>query len=103
MGRAPMVIHQYGRPTKATDVDGREIFREERIFFNRAWCAVLDYDNHFVYKTDKIGAATLMCTCGSAAGVVGYHAYKNYSSFIGNEVVACLHHLNSGRHGDGSS
>jgi len=103
MPKAPVVIHQYGRPVKARDVDGREIVREDKIFFNRHWIPCLEYDNHFVYKTDKIGSATLMCSCGSAAGVVGYRAYKRFASYMGTEVVACLHHINTGRHGDGSS
>jgi len=103
MHKAPVVIHQYGRPVRATDVDGRTIEREDSIFFNRNWCPTLEYDNHFVYKTDKMGSPTLMCTCGSPAGVVGYRAYMKYSSYIGNEVVACLQQINTGRHGDGSS
>ena len=31
----------------------------------------------------------MMCTCGAPAIIVGYHAYKEYSSYIGNEVIMC--------------
>lgn len=103
MGKAPTVIHQRGRPMKATDVDGRTIEREEYIYVksHRQWYPVLDYDNHFVYRTDKTGAA-LLCTCGSVAAAVGYDAYKQYCSFKGMQVVACLNHTNYGVHADGS-
>lgn len=103
MPKAPVVIHQYGRPTKARDVDGHTIQKEDKIFFNKRWYPVLDYDNHFIYTTDKVGSASIMCTCGGFAGVVGYRAYKRFSSYVGPDVVACIQHINTGRHGDGSS
>jgi len=100
----PKIIHQYGRPVKARDVDGREIYREDRIWVpaHKQWFNVMDYDNHFVYGTKKIGAA-LMCTCGSPAAAVGYDHYKQYCSFKGMQVIACLAHTNDGRHADGST
>ena len=104
MNRAPVVIHQYGRPVKARDVDGQEIFREDHIYVRayHQWFNVLEYDNHFVYRTEKMGAA-LLCTCGSPAAAVGYQEYMKYSSFKGNQVIACIHHLNTGHHSDGST
>ena len=105
MRKAPAVIHQYGRPTKAIDVDGHEIHKESEIYMDlyKQKFPVLDYDNHFVYRTDKVGSASIMCTCGSFAGVVGYRAYKQFSSYIGPEVVACIQHINTGYHSDGST
>ena len=98
------VIHQFGRPYKAIDVDGRTIERQDEIFFNRQMYATMDYDNHFVYKTDKIGSATLMCTCGAPAGVIGHREYKKYTSkYYGEGMIACLHYTSYGRHSDGST
>jgi len=104
MPKAPVVIHQHGRPMKAKDVDGRTIEREDRIYLPlyKQWFNVLEYDSHFVYVTDKIGSASLMCTCGSAAAAVGYSSYKQYSSFKGIQAIACLHYTSYGTHADGS-
>jgi hypothetical protein len=48
-----------------------------------------------------LGASTL-CTCGSPAVTMGYHAYGRYSSYIGNEVLCCLFFFQYGVHSDGS-
>lgn len=62
----------------------------------------LNTDNHFVYRTTRLGSASL-CTCGSPAVTAGYHAYKKYSSYIGNEVLLCLSFFQEGKHADGST
>lgn len=103
MPNAPVVIHQYGRPHRARDVDGRVIERQEEIFFNGQWYHPMDYDTHFVYRTDKIGSATLMCTCGSPAGVIGHREYSKYTSkYYGEGIIACLFYTNNNCHSDGS-
>lgn len=97
------VIKHYGRPMEARDLSGVHIHREERVFLasHNEWYGTLDYDNHFVYKTDRKGTS-LLCTCGGPAVTVGYDAYKQYCSYRG-QVVACLTQLQTGRHSDGSS
>jgi len=104
MRKAPSVIHQYGRPMLAKDVTGHIIHREDKIFVPAygEWFNTLDYDNHFVYLSRQIGSA-LMCTCGSSAAAVGYQEYKKYCSYKGQRVIACLAHLNDGKHADGST
>lgn len=97
------VIHQYGRPMRATDVDGHIIERQEKILFNNQWYYTLDYDNHFVYGTKKVGSAALMCTCGSPAGVIGHREYSKYTSqYKGEGMIACLYYTSYGSHSDGS-
>jgi hypothetical protein len=104
MPRTLTIIHQYGRPKIAKDINGDIIHRQDSIYvpsYKQSF-PVLDYDNHFVYATRNIGSS-LMCTCGSPAVVVGYRAYKQYESYKGMNVIACLSHINTGKHADGSS
>jgi len=60
------------------------------------------YDNHFVFKDMSRIGWTTFCTCGSAAVVVGYDAYKQDASAQG-ALLVCLVHTQSGKHADGSS
>ena len=104
MPRIKQVIHQYGRPAKATMSNGDVIEREERIYVpsSHTFYPTLDYDNHFVYYYKQIGS-TLMCTCGSVAATFGYDAYRKYCSYGGEAVLGCVMHLQTGKHGDGST
>lgn len=100
----PYIIKQFGRPVRARGLDGENIEREDRLFMDseNQWYETLDYDNHFIYKTSRMGTSFL-CTCGSPAAVFGYDAYKKYSSrYKGNFVLGCIAHLNDGAHADGS-
>lgn len=100
----PNVVRNVGTLKNARNVDGEMVYREERIFlksYNQS-CACLPTDNHFIYKSRRIGSSTL-CTCGSACITVGYSQYKKYSSYIGNEVLACQHLMQYGFHADGST
>jgi hypothetical protein len=104
MPRVSQVIHQYGRPVKARLLDGSIVEREDKIYVPSYGMVYpcLDYDNHFVYYKKQLGS-TLMCTCGSQAAAFGYDAYKKYCSYMGERVIGCIVHLQTGRHGDGSS
>ena len=104
MPKAPVIIHQYGRPEKARLPNGDVVERQEFIYVPsyREVYPCLEYDNHFVYYKKQIGS-TLMCTCGSQAAAFGYAAYKKYCSYMGEKVLGCITHLQTGRHGDGSS
>lgn len=104
MVKAPVVIHQYGRPMKARLHNGDVAERKDAIYvpsYNAVY-SVLEYDNHFVYYHKQIGS-TLMCTCGSPAAAFGYSVYRKYCSYMGERVLGCIHHLQTGKHADGST
>lgn len=105
MNKAPTIIHQFGRPKKAKLLNGRWVDRPEHIFVPSYHDVfpTLDYDNHFVYYDGEHIGSTLMCTCGSAAIVVGYEAYRMYASYMGHNVIACMMHTQQGKHADGST
>ena len=81
---------------------GEEVERSDYIRLKDGFHKTLDTTTHFVYKTNNLGSS-ILCTCGSPAIVVSYGQYKEWSSFIGNEVIACQLLIQHGRHGDGSS
>lgn len=105
MSKAPTVIHQYGRPVKAKLPNGDIIERQDKIYVPsyHAVFPCLDYDSHFVYYYGKTLGTTMFCTCGSGSGIFGYRAYKKYCSYIGENVIGCIHHLQYGKHADGST
>ena len=93
---------------EAETLDGYKVYREDKIFIH-AWgrfviCA--PYDNHFIYedKSGKPNRWAHMCTCGSAAIVVGSKAYaKDASPTDTGELLVCMLHAQYGSHADGSS
>jgi hypothetical protein len=97
----PEVVRNIGRRKQATLPNGRIVEPQERLQLSDGWYPTLNTENHFVYTTTHFGSR-MLCTCGGEAALCGYHAYKQYSSYIGNEVVACLDFLQYGRHRDGS-
>jgi len=103
--RAPSVIHQFGRPVKAKLLDGRIVERQDEIYVpsHHAIYPCLDYDQHFVYYDGNALGSTLRCTCGGTAAAFGYQAYKKYCSYMGEKVIGCVTHLQTGRHDDESS
>lgn len=104
MPKAPVVIHQFGRPKKAKLLSGKWIDRPDEIYVptHHRNYSVLDYDSHFVYRDGEHLGSTLMCTCGAAASVIGYEGYRKYASYQGSQVIACLHYTQYGSHADGS-
>lgn len=104
MPRVSQVIHQYGRPMKANLPDGTFVERQDSIYVPsyQSVYLCLEYDNHFVYYKDQYGS-TLKCTCGSDAAAFGYDAYKKYCSYMGERVIGCIIHLQTGKHADGST
>lgn len=108
------IIHHYNSPNEAVTDQGKTVRREEKIWILNHFVKCAPYDNHFVYddpsKQDIVGRWSPMCTCGSQAGVVGYDAYRADSSpstqkesTIPGELVVCLHHVQYGKHSDGST
>jgi len=100
----PSVVRNVGTLKHAKNVDGEEVVRQDRITLksHEQSYPCLNTDTHFIYKSRRIGSTTL-CTCGAPAVVVGYNYYKQYSSFIGLDVLACKFLIQNGRHADGSS
>lgn len=95
------VVRNVGRKRTATLPNGRVVERADRLQLSDGWYPCLDTDTHFCYITTHLGSR-ILCSCGGEAALVGYHAYSKYSSYIGNEVIACLDYLNLGHHRDGS-
>lgn len=116
IGKRTTVVRVAGIPQKATLFDGTVVHRQEILEF---WMGEqikrvrgAPYDNHLVYVTPKhILGWSLMCSCGSMAGLVGYNVYRKDASataggdgLVPGELVVCLSHAGeSGRHADGSS
>lgn len=97
----PAVIRNVGRAKTARLRDGTEVERAERLPMQGDMLPCLDTDNHFIYKTKALGSA-MMCTCGASAVAVGWHEYKKYASYMGNEVIMCYSLAQHGVHNDGS-
>ena len=98
------IIRIYGR-AKVAHLDGERIDREDVIYVpsEKGWYQTIDTDNHFVYRQTKKFGSSLMCTCGSAAGIFMYDAYMKFSSINRGRIVACVTHMNTSKHGDGST
>ena len=97
----PAVIRNVGRAKTARLHNGQEVERAEWLQLKDGKYPTLSGDIHFVYKTKNLGSS-MMCTCGGEAVVVGYAQYKQYSSYIGNDVIMCLNYAQYGEHRDRS-
>ena len=99
------VIKHWNDPNHAVTLSGHQVVRQEAIYLNsheRAY-QVLPTSMHFVYHDPTVSrGSTLLCTCGSSAGVFGYEGYKRWSSFIATEIIACSEFIQQGKHADGS-
>lgn len=108
-------IRGWGDKNKATTHDGIVVERQEYFFFpeiSTKMVRAVPYELHFVYedKSHKRGRWTLMCTCGSPAGIISYKDVNNLMSpTLGELLLCCLAHNSSkdntgiGRHADGST
>ena len=112
------IIRKFNSLTEAVTLDGHKVHRMDQLYFpapTNRMVACAPYDNHFVYDDPEVNIGkkyrwTPMCTCGSAAGIVGYNAYKDDASpspgdgiaTVPGEMVVCLAHAQYGRHSDGS-
>jgi len=93
INRAPAVVKHLGEPKEARTLKGTIVHRQDKLWVDQ-WgrfvpCA--PYDDHFLYESpDKTpGSPTFMCTCGSAAIIVG--AGKA-------EMFVCMMHVTTGKH-----
>lgn len=101
----PSIIKHWNDPNHAITLNGKAVQREKDIFLpsHNRWFPVLQTSMHFCFRdASQPRGSTLFCTCGAAGIVAGYHAYKQYNAYIGNEVVACLNFIQYGKHADGS-
>lgn len=96
------VVRNLGRAKSATLPNGDRVERSQFLPMQGVLTPCLDVDNHFCYKTKARGSA-MMCTCGASAVAVGFHQYKQYSAYMGNEVIMCYALAQTGKHNDGSS
>lgn len=111
------IIHHYNSVNSAVTVDGKEVHREDKIWYSEyddrrqpisgrfIMCA--PYSEHFIYEDPmwKLipGRCAHMCTCGSIAVIVGYNAYKHESSpstegTMKGEMLVCKWHMDNGVH-----
>lgn len=95
------VVRNVGRVMKATTSSGDTVERQDFIQLKDGMHPCISSDTHFVYRTHRLGSK-MLCTCGREAVIIGYQQYKQYSSFIGNEVIMCLAYAQDGCHADGS-
>ena len=104
MTKAPVVIKVAGQARRA-NMDGLTIERKDEIFVPsyRQWFSQLDTHNHFCFRQEHRMGATLLCSCGSDAGIYNYPAYSKFQSTYVGEVVACTSLMQYGRHADGST
>lgn len=99
------VIKHWNDPNNAITLGGMHVRREKEIWVptHDAWIPCLPTSMHFCFRDESVPrGSTLFCTCGSFAEIVGYHVYNRFSSFMGNEVIACHNFIQSGVHADGS-
>lgn len=99
------IIRSHNDPKNAITLNGKHVVRETKIFLRsyRQWFPVLQTSVHFCFYEPTVRAGTtIFCTCGSPGIIVGFDAYKKYSSFLGNEVISCHHFIQHGVHADGS-
>jgi len=99
------IIKHWNDPNHAITLNGKYVQREKEIYLPsyKAVLPVLQTSMHFCFRdASNPRGSTLFCTCGSFAEIVGYHVYKDWSSYIGNEVIVCHSFMTNRKHADGS-
>lgn len=98
-----MVIRHYGRAVRA-NLQGETIYREDLVYYpsERRTFRILDTQDHFCYRQNRFQGPTLMCTCGSMAGIYNFEAYSQFQSVNMGRIICCTHLVENGCHADGS-
>lgn len=101
--KAPSVIRHYGKAVRA-NLDGMTIYREDLIYVKADHCTyrIIDTQDHFCYEQPLYLGPTLVCTCGSLAGIYGYEAYQQFQSTNQGRIICCTSLVENGCHADGS-
>lgn len=102
---SPQVIKHFNDPNNAITLGGLAVRREKEIYLRtrHAYVPVLQTSMHFCFVDTTVPrGTTLFCTCGAPGVIVGYEAYRKYSSFLAHEVIACHNFIMYGVHADGS-
>lgn len=101
----PNVIKIYGKARHAND-GGEVIDRPDVVYIpsEREWFRTIDTVEHFCYrrKHGTVGS-TLMCSCGSIAGVFNFEAYRRFQSVNMGRILCCVSYVNTGKHADGTT
>ena len=103
------IIHHRGSVNEATTLDGHKVIRQEEIFIPQwgTFVRCAEYDEHFVYEDPeskvRIGRGVHMCSCGSAAVIVGFTGYKRDASKITGGMLVCKIHADTGFHQTGGT
>lgn len=109
---SPKAVRTVGDAKQARLNDGTIVYRSDVLWvegYGLVKCAPTEL--HFVYELPMhMKGWSLMCTCGSIAGVVGYSAYSKLASPTDTGmIIACIRHLSTknnigiGTHADGST
>jgi hypothetical protein len=104
MNKNIQVIKVAGRAKRA-NVDGETVYREEQIFVpsERGWFRILDTYDHFCYYNRRKFGATLVCSCGSTAGIYNFEAYAQFQSTNMGRIICCTSLVENRKHTDGST
>lgn len=104
MNKNIQVVKVAGRARRA-NLDGETIERTELIFVptERGWFRTLDTHDHFCYYNRHKFGATLMCSCGSIAGIYNYEAYRQFQSENMGRIICCVSLVENRKHADGST
>lgn len=103
MSDAPKVIRVYGK-ARVAYVRGERVERESEIFIPsyRQWFRTIEEDpTHFSYYNKRQMGSTMMCTCGSTAGIYNPDVYMRFTSVNRGQIIACTHYMEHGKHSDG--
>jgi hypothetical protein len=98
------IIKIAGRAKRA-NLNGNTIEREEIIYVpsERGWFRIMDTQEHFCYRQNQFLGPTLMCSCGSTAGLFTFDAYRQFQSTNYGKMVCCVSYIQTRRHADGVS
>lgn len=100
----PNVIKTYGK-ARHVNLNGEMIDREDMIFVRSegGWFRIIDTVEHFCFRRKKgTTGSTLMCSCGSIAGIFGYDAYRQFQSENMGKLICCVTYVHTRRHADGT-
>jgi hypothetical protein len=97
------VIRHHNSPNRAQLPNGEWVERQEKLFIPEwgRFVVCADYSDHFIFELPKkYEGPTYQCTCGAAAIISGYSAYKDDASQQGLLFI-CLNHSTFGVHATG--